>query len=150
MSDHAPTILLFLVTWVEKMTCWAGFKSGHCSGKGSDQYFYLYFQGWKFCIFAQQVIFPTHVTKNNRIVGEWSLIQVPANRHMTDSTGNVRQYYFYGFFRGFQRFFRNSWEPVYWTVEGLEEKCEKISEKEIRRSLMLLYEEEMVSFKLAW
>ena len=69
MSDHSPAILLFLVTWVEKMTCWAGFKNGHCPGKGNGQYFYLRFQGWKFCIFAQQVIFSLQVSKNNRIVG---------------------------------------------------------------------------------
>ena len=61
------------------MTCWAGFKNDPYPGKGSDQYFYLCFQGWKFCIFAQQVIFSLQVTKNNIIVGEWPLMQVPAN-----------------------------------------------------------------------
>ena len=75
------------------------------------EYFYLYFQGWKFWIFAQQVIFPLQVTKNNKIVGEWSLMQVPASRHITDSTGNVRQYYFYGFFVDFSDFSETAENP---------------------------------------
>ena len=77
-------------------------------------------------------------------------LKVQIKTHMTDSTENVRQNYFYGFFRRFQRFFKNSWKLVYLIVEGPEKNVEQRSEKEIRRSLVLLYEEKMVSFKLAW
>ena len=143
MRDNLPTILLFLVTWVEKMTCWASFKGVHCPGKGSDQYFYLWCQGWKLCIFAQQVIFWTHVTKNNIIVGKWSRMQVPANGHMTDSTENDIKNYFLWIFRGFQWFFKKQLKPVYRTVDGLEKTCEKRTESyAVRRK--------MVSFKLVW
>ena len=87
--------------------------------------------------------FSTHVTKYNRIVDESSLMQVPANRHMTDFTENDILNYFYGFFVDFQRFVKNSWKPDYWTVEGLEKKCKKeIRMKKLRRK--------MVSFKMAW
>ena len=77
-------------------------------------------------------------------------MQVPANRHMTDSTENVRQNYFYGFFRGFQQFFKNSWKPVYWTVEGLEKKCENEIRKRDTKIAGVTVWRKMVSFKLAW
>ena len=88
MRDHLPTILLFLVTWVQKMTCWAKMQSFQ-PWHHKQKYWSLPFPGqWPPLKLAQQVIFSTHVTKNNRIVGKWSRIEVPANGHMTDSTWN--------------------------------------------------------------
>ena len=81
-----------------------------------------------------------------KTASKWPLMQEPANRHMTDSTENVMQNNFYRFFRGFQRFFHNSWKPVYRPVEGLEKKWKK----EIRSRRSLDYcnvRRKMVSFK---
>jgi len=44
-------------------------------------------------------------------VGEWPLMQEPAKRHMTDSTENVIQNNFYGFFVDFSDFGRTAENP---------------------------------------
>ena len=59
---------------------------------------------WPLLKLTQQVIFSNHVTKNYRIAGEWSLMQVPANRHMTDSTKTSFKIIFIDFFVDFSNF----------------------------------------------
>ena len=56
-TGSLPAILLFVVTWVEKMTCQAWIKSGQCHGNRNDQHFYSCFQGWYLWNFAQRVFF---------------------------------------------------------------------------------------------
>ena len=60
---------------------------GHFPSQGSDRF-------WSR---PRQVIFLSHVTKNNRFVGKWSLMQVPAIK--ADDRFNEKRHtnYFYGF-----------------------------------------------------
>ena len=61
---------------------------GHFPSQGSDRF-------WSR---PRQVIFLSHVTKNNRFVGKWSLMQVSAIK--ADDRFNEKRHtnYFYGFF----------------------------------------------------
>ena len=76
------------------------------------------------CVFPVVIgsILPMYGFRSNWLSG-WRIPLLIYNRHMTDSTKNVRQNYFYGFFRRFQRFFKNSWKLIYLIAEAPEKKC---------------------------
>ena len=121
---------LFLVTWVEKMTCQVQKRWLSWEGKWPTFVFVLSrLEALDLCSAGHlQLTWP-------RTAGEWPLMQEPANRHMTDSTENVIQNNFYRFLVDFSDYARTAKNPL---IDPLTRETMKKEIRNVRRSLVFI------------